>query len=473
MKIETQPRDDHQMTLTVTLEQEQLEKAKRRAARKLSKQVKIPGFRPGKAPYDVIRTHLGEGAIIEEAIEMLIDEIYPQALKEADLEPAAPGNLEDVSSLEPPVFVFTVPLKPTVDLGAYQDIRKPYEFETPDDEAVQKALDDLRRMYARTEEVERPIEDGDYVLANVVIKEAEGEEPAVLAERENYAFVVRAEPEDDEWPFKGFSKKLIGMSVGDAKTMSKKFPQKAEDEALRGKATKITVTINTVRALQEPELNDEFAKMAGATDLAQLRDVIRENLIQQAQAEYDDTYYAELLDEIKAQATIQYPPQLLENEIEVVLQDLERRLASQGLTLELYLKTQETDKETFIEKEVRPVAIKRLERSLLMDEIARAEKIEPSEAELEAEFQSFISELQYNGQVDLSELKTKRQQREFAEIATVEAANRLMTRSILERLKAIASGAAEAEEETAEAAEAEPAEETPAEAAESETQAEA
>ena len=94
MKLDTQPRDDHQVTLTVTLEQSQMESAKHRAARKISERKSVPGFRPGKAPYEVVVRMFGEGAIVEEAVDLLLDEIYPKALDEAKLEPGASGSLE-------------------------------------------------------------------------------------------------------------------------------------------------------------------------------------------------------------------------------------------------------------------------------------------------------------------------------------------------------------------------------------------
>jgi trigger factor len=94
LKIETQPRDDHQVTLTVELEPEQMEGAKHRAARRISERKSIPGFRPGKAPYEVVVRSFGETVIVEDAVDLLLDEVYPKALEEAKLEPGASGSLE-------------------------------------------------------------------------------------------------------------------------------------------------------------------------------------------------------------------------------------------------------------------------------------------------------------------------------------------------------------------------------------------
>src|SRR5512143_2836375 len=120
MKIQQTPRDDHQMEVLVELENDQLEAARRKAARKISEKAKIPGFRPGKAPYPVVVRHFGEAAITEEAVELLVDDIYPKMLDEAQIKPGAAGALENIEKLDPPTFKFLVPLAPTVNLGDYR-----------------------------------------------------------------------------------------------------------------------------------------------------------------------------------------------------------------------------------------------------------------------------------------------------------------------------------------------------------------
>ena len=138
MKIETQPRDDHQITIIAEFDLETLERFKHRAARKLSNQVRIPGFRPGKAPYDLILRTVGEPAVVEEAVEMLVDDQYPEVLKEASIEPSGSGSLEEVVNLDPPTFKFIVPLRPEVTLGDYRALRKPYSPEAVEDADIDR-----------------------------------------------------------------------------------------------------------------------------------------------------------------------------------------------------------------------------------------------------------------------------------------------------------------------------------------------
>lgn len=446
MKIETHPRDDHQMTVIVEVEPEKLEGARRKAARRIAEKVKIPGFRPGKAPYDVVRRLYGDGVITEEAVEIMVDEIYPEVLKEADIKPAAAGSLENIESLEPPKFVFTVPLLPTVDLGDYKSVRLPYEWTEPSEAALNDEIENLRRMYAATETVERAIQEGDYVLVDVVGHKAKAkDDEAPLLERQGFAVTIRKDGKDGEWPFEGFSTKLVGVKPGENTEFSYKYGKDHEDENLKGQNVKFDVLVKIVRGVTLPELDDEFAKKTGlGQSVEELRKRMRENVNSESQGKYDDKYFEELLAQIKSAATIKYPPQVLDHEVEHVLEDVERRLKSQGVeNMETYFKMVNTDQEKFVEEQARPTAQKRLERGLIMDEIARTEKIEVDQKSLEEEFGNTWAALSMMDE-DFSR-RTKggtKASREMVDAVAMDSANRLLTRRVLDRMKAIATGQA-------------------------------
>ena len=133
MKIQKELLEDHQIELNVEIDADPYEKAKHQAARKIAKKVKIPGFRPGKAPYNVILRHVGEGAIVEDAVDILIEDIYPKILDEAEIQPYGPGSLQNIESLDPPTFKFLVPLAPEVELGDYKVLEIPYEMPEVDE----------------------------------------------------------------------------------------------------------------------------------------------------------------------------------------------------------------------------------------------------------------------------------------------------------------------------------------------------
>ena len=445
MKIEKQIQDDHQAKLIVEVEQEQMEASKRRAARKLSERGKIPGFRPGKAPYPIIVRHYGEQAIVEAAMDVLVDEIYPKVLEESGIKPAAAGSLESIDNLEPPKLTFRVPLAPEVDLGDYHSVRLPYEWVAPGQKEFDQALEDLRQRYASTETVDRAVEIGDYVLVDVkgeYAKPKEGDEDKSAGlSRTGFATFIRQDDRDTEWPYTGFNKELIGLKPGESKSIKHKYPKNDSDENLRGETVNFEVTVKTVRGVILPDLDDDFAKQVGAGEtLDALKDVIKQDVENRSKADYDDKYFVELIDKIKEGATIKYAQHTVEHESEHVLDDLQQRLSQQGMDLPTYFKLRNTTQEKFVEEEVHPVAKKRLERSLLLDEIISKEKIEVDNAALDAEFTNTLTELQMQG-MNFNDIKGGRKaQQRMAEAVAMESATRILTRRALDMIKTIATG---------------------------------
>ncbi|MFZ5885302.1 MAG: trigger factor [Chloroflexota bacterium] len=434
MNIQKTIEDNHEAKIVVEVEAEKMEQYKRRAARKIAEHAKIPGFRPGKAPYHMVVLNYGEQAVVEQAIDMFVDDEYANILKEAGVEPGAAGTLESIDSLDPVKLTFRVPLAPEVDLGDYHALRMPYEWSAPSQEEVDKALADLRQAYATTENVEREAQEGDYLLVDV-----QSETPEL--NREGFATMIRAEDRDTEWPYSGFAKELVGMKAGDVRTIKHTFPEDWDVEELKGKEVEMQVTVKTVRAVTLPELDDEFAKTVGAGEtLDELKEVIKKDVEARSKADYDDKYFVELIEKIKEGATFKYHQQTLDHEGEHVLEDLSNRLAQQGMDLDTYFKIRSTTREKFIEEEVKPVAKKRLERSLILDEIVRREKLVVSNEALDAEFNQTLSALVMQG-LDMRKIRGgKKGQQEFAQAVAMESANRVLTRQALDLLKSIAVG---------------------------------
>jgi trigger factor len=393
LKIEKEVLDDQQVKLTVEIDSEQLEASKRKAAKKIARRIKVPGFRPGKAPYQVIRRQVGDEALLEESLEILVNDIYPQVIEEAEIEPFGPGNLENVPSLDPLTMEFVVPLMAEVEVAEYKSIRLPYEPPVISDEDVEAVQQDFRQRQAVEESADRAAEVGDHVYVRLSAKrfneegDAEENEEAALIEERSSSMLI---PEDDadtsnEWPFGGFSRELIGMSVGDDKTLVYTYPEDSPYETLREINAEFSIHIEDVKARILPELNDEFAQSLGEyDDLAALEKDIRESLEQRALEEYNSDYDDEVIDQIVEGSSIKYPPQMKENEINNVVQQLGSRLANQGLDMDIYLKTREMD-EQGLRDEAEPVAETRVKRSLVLLEIARQEEIDVSETELQEE----------------------------------------------------------------------------------------
>ena len=467
MKIETQPREDHQVKLIVEIEPEVFEKFKHQAARKISQESKVPGFRPGKAPYEVIRRLFGDQSIANQALDLLIDDTYPEIIKQAEITPSGPGSLEKVESLTPPKLEILVPLMPTVELGDYHSIRQEYNPEPLPPEELDRFIERLRTNYASVEPVERPIQESDLVylsLSGNSSSPADGE-PAEYIKETPQQVIVQSEAEQkaDEWPFSGFTRQLIGMSAGDEKTISHVFPEDAKEEKVRGKEVEFHIKVQSVKSMKLPELNDEFAQMVGEFEsLEAMRKSIGERLEQNAREEYDQEYFTKVIDKIREGTTLKYPPQVLNEEMKHVQERLEQDLARQKLDLEMYLKMRKLEKDALIENEVKPAAIKRLERSLIMDEIARSEKLQIDPQKLQEEISETVDGMEASG--NLQKVRKNLSQERLADAVAFDAASRLMNRQTLERLKDIATGKLEtmtAPEPPTEEGESKPATEEP------------
>ena len=342
MKIETVALEDQQTRITAEFDAEVMEKYKHKAARKISRTTKIPGFRPGKAPFDLIRRMVGDEALAQEAVEIMLDEVYPQILSEAAINPSGPGKLEEIVSMDPPRFAFVVPLAPVVELGDYKSIRKDYAPEPITDEQVDKTILRLRRSYATVEPAERAAETGDQVTFKMSAKRsdpAEGEEETLLEEG-SYQMVAGEQDENEEdWPYEGFTDVLVGMSAGETKTIEHSFLEDSRYEELRGKTAVYTITVDSVKSMTLPELNDEFAQGLGEFENVEaLRTAIRQQLEQNYSQQYDQNYYEDLIDLLVSQATVKYPPHMLDEEVEQFVHNVEHSLEHDRLDLETYLK---------------------------------------------------------------------------------------------------------------------------------------
>lgn len=451
MKIEKQLQEDHQIKLTVEVEPEVFESAKQRAARTLAKKVKIPGFRPGKAPYAVIERTVGEGAILEEAMEIVVQDVYPKAIEEAEIKPYGPGSLENIVSNDPPVFAFVIPLEAEVDLGDYRSVSFPYEPKGVEEADIEGVFENLRERQAIIEPVDRPAQAGDLVTVKMNARRLNPDEgqPETLIQDRSMPVIVKAEKENQdenepaEWPFPGFSAHLVGMSVGDEKTVAYTFPEDYEYSSLSGVEGEYTFSVEEVKERALPELNDEFATTVGDYEnLEALRADIRTHLEQQAEQEYNETYDDQVLQASVELATIKYPPQMLEQELENVIHNLGHRLEQQNLEMDLYLKTRNMDMDA-LREELRPTAESRLKRSLILMELAKQENIQLKPEELQEEAIRTLSSISQT--LSKNEARRFSNQEVFNNLVNNIAAD-MMVQKAMARLRSISSGREETEE---------------------------
>ena len=466
MKLDIQPLEDHQVKIIAEFEPEVFEGYIRRAARKIARQVRIPGFRPGKAPLDVIRRTVGEESLKEQALEDLVDENYSKILEEAQIKPGAAGSLEEIVSLDPPTFAFRIPLEPEVDLGAYRDIRLDYQLEEVSDDEVNEFIKRLQTNYATAEPVERPAENGDLVYlkfsAHLAAPE-EGQDDVVFPERPAQFILGSDVIQDRDFPFPGFIDLLVGLSANDEKEFTYTYPEDAQDENLRGKEVIFKVAVQSIKAMHLPDIDDAFAQTVGQFEtLEDLKKAVREQLEVTKKENTDEEYFSELIEKVVAGATIKYPPQVLDHEVEHMLEHLKEDLSRQGLEMDAYLKMIQKDPETFLEEEVRPAARKRLERSLVIEQLGVAENIKLEESDYNQVAATTMETLRSMPQ---PKSKKKGVSEQVLNNITMNAMVRTLNQRILDRMKAIATGQADAgesagtepEEEAAASSEPEPA----------------
>lgn len=450
MKFEKKELKDHQVELVAEVTAERFESAKQKAARRISKTAKIPGFRPGKAPYDIIKRNFGDEAIEETAIDLLVNEIYPEVIKEAGIKPYGPGKLEDIESKNPPKFRFTVPLEPEVNLGDYSKVKQAYKLPLVSEDEIKNVLNNLQLNYATAEPVERAAEKGDLVSVKItaVLTKPDKEQEAEILKGTPHQVVIGEETEEEQFPFSGFGDQLIGLKASESKEFKHKYSKESIYEKLRGKEADFSVTVESIKKLVKPELDDEFAKSLGIPTFTDLESSVKEQLEIEKRNEYDNKYYDELLDKIVKVSEIKYPPQMLEDEIQDVLKNIEEDIARENLDLDTYLKLNKREKEEFIDKDVKPAAQKRLEHALVLDQIGRQEKIELDQTELQNEFSRSFMQMQ--SAPNFKDLQKEFTTKKLSNMVVMQAATRLMNRRTLEKVKEIVSG--EGKKEKAKAA---------------------
>lgn len=382
MKIETQRQEDCTLNLTVEVEEERVRPALQAAARRLAKKYPIPGFRPGKAPYETILRHFGEGALYEAALEDLGQKVYEEVLEQEKIEPYAPGQLADMQ-LKPLVLKFNIPLKPEVELGDYRALRVPYMPPGVSDEALTEALENLRQRQAIIEPVDRPAALGDVVILDVNAFINEGENPSdfLLADKDVGALLE----EDAEWPVRGFATQVVGIRSGETRKFDQPFPEDYPNSSLQGQLGHFEVTCKEVKSRTLPEWSDDLAKEMGEYEsLEDLRTKVRDELQARAEEDTRDGYEQQVVAQLVEQATVNYPPVILERELDGMLEDFDARLRQRRLTLDDYLKIEGKTKEQWRE-ENRPRAQERLKRALVLGKVVELEKLTVSDQDVEDE----------------------------------------------------------------------------------------
>ena len=433
--------EDHQVKLEVEFDQKSAAVFEQKAAVKISNRHKIPGFRPGKAPLEVIKRIYGDALIREEAIELLVNDHYPKLLEEAGIKAAGPGKLESIKDEDSLKITFIVPLQAEVVLGDYKTIKHPYNPEIVSEVEIQEVLEQLRYRYSTATEVEREATNGDLVSVQInasLENPAKDEESVILNTTPLQVIIGKSDEKEEPFPFTGFDHHLLGMKTSGSKDIAHSYSKDSVYENLRGKKVLFHVSIESVKELILPELNEEFAKSMGDfNNLDELKEAIRKDLEKSKKSIYDREYYSQLLEKIISCSTIKYSPQMLSEEQEKTLSNFEQDLAQQSLDLDTYIKINKLEKEKFIQDEIVPAAKRQLEESLVIEEIRQKEKIELKEEELEKAYTQTLFEMQAT--TDIKKLMRRHSKKKVTDAILMRAASRVLNGQVLLRLKEIAN----------------------------------
>lgn len=374
MKVTTERNENCSAVVTIQVDDEQLQAAMKSAAARISKIRPIPGFRPGKAPFDQVVRAFGKEVVRDEAIEDLAQSLYKQALKEQGVEPYDAGKL-DIVQKEPVILKYTIPTRPVVTLGDYRSIRMHPEPVSVSDEEFDQVIERWRMEQATTAPVTRAAQMGDMLTVNVK-GGIEGQTPI---DQENMQ--VRIEEKEPTFPWVD---QLIGANAGETRTVNYTYPADAVEQ-VAGKTATYTVLVNEVKETQLPELNDEFAKSVSAFETFEaLKTRLRASLQEQKQTEEDDRFADQVVDAVVEQSKINYPELMLEDEMKSEIarsRDLAQRL---GLKWDKYLELAGKDENTFAD-DIRPRADRRIRRLLTILNVIDAEKIEVAPKEVDME----------------------------------------------------------------------------------------
>jgi trigger factor len=387
--VTTRPAERRSVVLEVELTPERVRRSVDESVRHLARRTKVPGFRPGKAPRQLLELALGVRRDDPDAPNPFYDDAKEHLFEQSVLQAVEQEDLDVLSIPEPEWTTFeegsgasyrvTLTLRPHVELGAYADYPFKIEIEEIDAPRIDKVVEQLRDQQASLLPVEeRGAQNGDYAVIGFV-GQRDGE-PIEGAQAERLPLVI-----GNENMIPGFEEQLVGMREGDKKTFSIKFPDDYQEAELAGQPVEFEVELRELREKRLPEADDDFAQSLGAyADLAALRDEIGRRLERNSLDRARHHFADRIIEFAVANATVELPDLLVEREVEVMLDELRVRVAEQGIGFEEYLRATERD-EAKLRTDFKPDAEKRVKTLLVLSEIAEREQIEVSDADLEAE----------------------------------------------------------------------------------------
>lgn len=475
MKVTTEELERCQVLVTVEIDPKKEKDILQKAAKRIAKEIKIPGFRPGKAPYNVVIRRFGLEAVQQEALEKSADTMIQKALEEADVKPFARMDLESID-WDPLVIKVKVPTEPKVELSDFRQIRLDFEEIEVTDEDVGERLNQLQEQSATWTPVERPAELDDQLTISVVEKngdvvlseqesieyqlvpveadetdetdkieeneeakdiekeETNTQEKAVEAKEDEIDTETEEAPEETYKPpfHPDLTTPLLGLKADEETTFSITYPEDYGDEDYNGQEITFEVKVIDVKAKELSEIDDDFAKTVSDFDtLDELKVDIREQIEKQRLQAQNSELGNEALEKIAEESDIEWPQAYEDESVDRELENYERQVSQYGLSLDSYLNMENKTREDFIE-ESRERIVNRLKRSFILRKIADMEKLKVGESEI-LQHAKFLSDLSGQGDRLWRDILSSPIQQELI-------ANDLLVGKVVDWLAAIARG---------------------------------
>ena len=390
MQVEVSRIDDATARLNISLTPDEVDGAINSTYQRLGQRVKIPGFRPGKAPRVMLLRTYGEDEFYHQATDEAIRQWYPKALRESGLQALDSGQLDlenedsHLTPGEPFAFAALVPTLPEIKLPEYGEIKIPAPPTLVTEEDVDKVIDAVRLSRATLEPAPtKAAAIGDVVKMNIHGR-AGGEE---VVNREDFDFELVDEKESEEVnPFPGLSEELVGARPGDIREITLTLPLEYADGDVAGKVLLLNIVVKEIQRKVLPELSDDFVKevSSSAETAAALREIIRHNIEHEKNEEAINKVAAEVVDSLIARTNPTAPEVLVMDEQDRMIRAQRRYFERSGLRLEQFLVSAKKSEEQY-RQELRPAAERSVKRDLLLDAVAKAEGLEPDTEVVDAE----------------------------------------------------------------------------------------
>lgn len=422
MKLHTIRENDKQAVLDISASAEELARVKNKVLHQLAPRVKVAGFREGKIPMEVVEKNIDDATLQSEFINEAINTLYIAAIKEDHIRPVgqpevAVKKFVPFTELE---FTMTIPVVGEIKLPNYKKFTAKAEVVKITAKEITAVLKNLQTRSAEKKDVERAAKTGDEAWIDFKGTDVKGE-PVAGADGKDYPLTIGSGTF-----IPGFEDNVIGMKIGEQKSFDITFPKDYGSKALQNAKVTFGITLNKIKEVIEPKLDDTFASTVGPFEtLEQLKSDIKKQLEHDASHRAERDFEAALVNELADKTKVSIPDVLIEEQEQMVLQEVRQNAVQRGMTFEEFLTSNKTTEEEFVKKEVKPEAERRVKAGLMLSEIADLEKIDVDPEELEARM--IALKAQYKDSSMQAELDKPESRREIN--------SRLRTEKVIEYLK--------------------------------------